>query len=61
MALRDKLHATKMARGEGVTSYVTKLTHVRDELAAVGDIILEEELVRIALNDFGKQWDVFVK
>jgi hypothetical protein len=61
MALRDKLHATKMARGEGVTSYLTRLTKVRDELVAVGDIVLEEELVRIALKGFGKQWDVFVK
>jgi len=26
MALRDKLHATKMAMGEGVTSYLTRLT-----------------------------------
>jgi hypothetical protein len=46
---------------QGVTSYLTRLTRVRDELAAVGDIILEEELVHIALNGFGKQWDVFVK
>jgi hypothetical protein len=61
MALRDKLHATKMARDEGVTSYLTRLTQVRDEIAAVGDIIPEEELVCIALNGFGKQWDVFVK
>jgi hypothetical protein len=61
MALRDKLHAIKMARGEGVTSYLTRLTQVRDELAAVGDIIPEEELVCIALNGFGKHWDVFVK
>jgi hypothetical protein len=37
MALRDKLHATKIARGEGVTSYLTRLTQFRDELAAVGD------------------------
>jgi len=27
----------------------------------VGDIVPEEERVRIALNGFGKQWDVFVK
>jgi hypothetical protein len=61
MALRDKVHATKMERGEGVTSYLTRLTQVRDELVTVGDIIPEEELVRISLNGFGKKWDVFVK
>jgi hypothetical protein len=61
MVLKDKLHATKMARGENVTSYLTRLTQVRDELAAVEYIVPEEELVRIALNGYGKQWDVFVK
>jgi hypothetical protein len=61
MALMDKLHTTKMARGENVTSYLTRLTQVRDELAVVGDIIHEEELLCIALNGFGKHWDVFVK
>jgi hypothetical protein len=61
MALRDKLHSTKMSQGENVTSYLTKLRQIKDELAAVGDIIPESELVRIALNGFGKQWDVFVK
>jgi hypothetical protein len=45
MALRDKLHATKMAKGEGVISYLTRLTQVRDELATMGDILSEEELV----------------
>ena len=61
MALRDKLHAPKMERGEGVTYYLSRFTQVRDELAIVGDVTPEEELVRIALNGFGKQWDVFVK
>jgi hypothetical protein len=61
MALRDKLHSTKMSKGEGVTSYLTRLTQIRDEMATIGDIVPESELVRIALNGFGKQWDVFVK
>jgi hypothetical protein len=59
MALMEKLHSTKMARGEGVTFYLTRLTQIRDELAEAGDTIPEEELVRIAFNGFGKQWDVF--
>ena len=34
---------------------------MKDELAVVGEIILDSELVCIALNGFTKEWDVFVK
>jgi hypothetical protein len=50
-----------MNKGEDVTSYLTKLRLVQDELAAVGDSPSDDELVRIALNGFTKQWDVFVQ
>jgi hypothetical protein len=67
MALREKIHATNIERGEGVTSYLTRITQVIYELTTIGDIIPEEEMVRITLNArislnvFGKQWDVFFK
>jgi hypothetical protein len=61
MALKDKLHDTKMAMGEGVASYLTRIAQVKDELAAVGEVISEPELGRIALKGFTKEWDVFVK
>jgi hypothetical protein len=34
---------------------------LKDELVAVGEIISEAELARIALKWFTKDWDVFVK
>jgi hypothetical protein len=34
---------------------------VKDELVAVGDVILDSELVRIALKGFTKEWEVFMK
>jgi hypothetical protein len=61
MALKDKLHDMKMAMGEGVASYLTQIAQVKDELAAVGEVISELELGRIALKGFTKEWDVFVK
>ena len=50
-----------MAKGEGVVPYLRRLTQIRDELGAVGSKIVDEELVRIALNGFFKPWDTFVK
>jgi 2-phosphoglycerate kinase len=62
MMLREKLRSTKMARGDTVASYLTKFTQIRDELAnSRGSHVDETELVRIALNGFTKQWDVFVQ
>jgi hypothetical protein len=60
-ALKDKLHDTKMAKGESVASYPTRVAHVKDELVGVGEVILDSTLVRIALKCFTKEWEVFVK
>ena len=61
MALKDKLHDTKMGKGESVDSYLTQVAQVKDELAAVGEVISDSELVRIALKGFTKEWEVFMK
>jgi hypothetical protein len=61
MVLRERLRSTKMAKGEGVVHYLTRLTQIRDELAAVGEKTEDSELVRVALNGFSKSWDVFVR
>jgi hypothetical protein len=54
MALKDKLHDTKMVKGESVGSYLTRVAQVKDELATVGEVIPDSELVRIALKGFTK-------
>ena len=60
MVLREKLRSTKMARGESVTSYLTRVSQVRDELAVVGEMVDSAELIRVALNGFSKSWESFV-
>jgi hypothetical protein len=61
MALKAMLHDTKMGKEESVSSYLTRVAQVKDELAAVGEVITDSELVKIALNGFTKDWEVFVK
>ena len=60
MVLRDKLQSTRMARGESVTAYLTRVSQVQDELAAVGETVDSAELIRVALNGFSKSWETFV-
>jgi hypothetical protein len=39
MALKDKLHDTKMGKGESVPSYLTHVAQVKYDLVAVGEVI----------------------
>jgi hypothetical protein len=52
---------TKMGKKESVSSHLTQVAQAKDELAVVGEVITDSELVRIALNGFTKEWEVFVK
>ena len=60
MVLRDKLKATKMSKKDAIASYLTQITQVLNELAAIVETVDDHELVKIALNGFTKSWDVFV-
>ena len=56
MVLREKLKAIKMAKTDSATAYLTKITNVRDELAAVGEVIPPTKLVQIAVNGLPNSW-----
>ena len=43
-----------------VTTYLTKISRVRDELGVAGEKVKDEELVRYALNGFTAKWHTFV-
>ena len=44
-----------------MTSYLTRVSQVRDESIAVGEMVDSSELIRVALNDFSKSWESFVR
>jgi hypothetical protein len=48
-----------MSRSDLVTSYLMKITKIRDQLAAVGEKVHDTELVNTALNGFSKPWEPF--
>jgi hypothetical protein len=61
MALKDKLHDTKLGKEDSVSSYLNQIAQVQDELAVVEEVISDSELVRIALKGFTKEWELFMK
>ena len=50
-----------MNKGEDVTTYLTRIRCVREELTVVGEKPADDELVRITLNGFTKEWCTFVQ
>jgi hypothetical protein len=50
-----------MVEADTITPYLTRFSQIRDELAAVGEIVDPSELVRMALNGFSKPWKSFVR
>jgi hypothetical protein len=61
MVLQEKLRSIQMLDFETVTSYLGRFTQIRDELAAVGEIVDPDFLVRTTLNSFSKPWGSFVR
>ena len=45
MVPREKLKTIKMDKSKNVASYLTRITQVRDELGAVGEVVVGTELI----------------
>ena len=54
MLLREKLRDTKMIVSDTVTTYLTRISQVRDELEVIGEKVDDSKLVRMALKGFTK-------
>ena len=61
MALRDKLKTIRMKGSESVVAYLSRFTDVRDELAAIGDVVADTKLDHTTLQGFPKSWELFVE
>jgi hypothetical protein len=61
MVLQEKLRGIKMMKTDSITSFLTRFSQIRDELAAIGEIVDPSELVRTTLNGFSKTWESIVR
>ncbi|MCZ2221964.1 retrotransposon gag domain-containing protein, partial [Corynebacterium pilbarense] len=59
MSLKNELCDMKMNDDESITSYLVRISQLRDQLQAIEEIISEKELVNIVLNGLPKTWDAF--
>ena len=56
LALKDKLRKIKMEKGDMIPKYLTKFIQCRDELGSVGIIVVDYDLVSLALLGLPKSW-----
>ena len=61
IVLREKLRSTIMSKTDTVSSYLTKISHICDELVAIGETVADADLLRTALNGFSKKLTSFFK
>lgn len=61
LALRNQLRCITMTKSDSVAIYFMKISQLKDQLKAIGDIVDEAELVTISLNELSSSWDSFVQ
>lgn len=61
MILKKKLRTTEMQKSESITSYLTRIQGVWDELVVVREKPIDSEQVQTTLKEFTKEWLTFVQ
>ena len=59
MSLKNEICDMKMNDDDSITSYLVRISRLRDQIEAIEEIISEKELVNIVLNGLPKIWDAF--
>lgn len=60
MILKTKFREWTMNPSNNVTNYLMRITQIYEHLAAIGEVVLDVDLVNVALNGFNKAWEPFI-
>jgi hypothetical protein len=61
LTLRHQLKNATMNKSETISNYFMRILQIKDQLAAIGDSMDNDELVTTTLNGFPSSWDPFVQ
>jgi hypothetical protein len=61
LTLKGHLQNIKMTKGDTIVDLFMKMSEIRDQLGAIGEIISNRELVLTTLNNFPKHWEPFLQ
>ena len=59
MTWRNHLKSVKAQKSETMQSYFTRVTQIKEQLEAIGDMVEEAEIVMTTLNGLPRDWESF--
>ena len=60
MTLRNQLKGVNIHNIETMKSYFSRVSHIKEKLESIGDMVEEEEVVIPTLNGLPREWDSFI-
>ena len=61
MTLRTQLKMVKMEKSKNVQAYLSRVSQIKEQLHAIGDIVEEAEVVTTTLNGLHRSWESFIQ
>ena len=61
MTLRNQLKGVKIQKGETMQSYFTRVSQIKEQSEAIGDMVEEAEVVMTNLNGLPRDLEYFTK
>ena len=61
MTLRTQLMNVKMDKSENVQVYLSRVSRIKEQLRAIGDMVEEAEVVMTTLNGLPRSWESFIQ
>jgi hypothetical protein len=61
LSLRHQLRNLKMTKPDTVATFFMKISEIKDQLGAIGEIISDRELVMITINGLPSHWEPFIQ
>ena len=61
MTLRNQLKGVKMQKAETMLLYFSRVSQIKEQLEAIGDMVEEVEVVMSTLNGLPREWDSFIR
>jgi hypothetical protein len=61
LTLKGQLQSTKMTKGDTVATFFMKISEIKEQLGAIGEIMSDKELLLSTLNNLPKHWEPFLQ
>jgi hypothetical protein len=61
LTMKHQLQNLKMMKDDTIDAFFMKISEIRDQLGAIGEIITDRELVIITINALPSHWEPFIQ